>query len=77
MRPGSSLFLLVLGGILRFAVTDTVSGFDIHAVGMILMIAGAAGAILSMAWLSLSAERRRAFPSVAEVRVLRERDLRR
>ena len=43
-----SLILIAVGAILTWAVTTTVSGIDINVVGVILMIVGAAGLILSM-----------------------------
>ena len=43
-----SLILIAVGAILTWAVTTTVSGVDINVVGVILMIVGAAGLILSL-----------------------------
>ena len=43
-----SLILIAVGAILTWAVTATVSGVDINVVGVILMIVGAAGLILSL-----------------------------
>ena len=43
-----SLVLIAVGAILTWAVTATVSGIDINVVGVILMIVGAAGLVLSM-----------------------------
>lgn len=48
MGIGASIFLIVAGAILTFAVTTEVSGIDIATVGWILMIAGAAGFLLSL-----------------------------
>ena len=44
----AGLILIAVGAILTWAVTTTVSGVDINVVGVILMIVGAAGLILSM-----------------------------
>ena len=52
MRIGGSLFLIALGAILKFAVTDSVNGIDLGAVGVILMIVGAVGLVLSLFWLT-------------------------
>ena len=46
MGIGVSIFLMALGAILTFAVKGSVSGLDIPAVGVILMIVGALGLIL-------------------------------
>jgi hypothetical protein len=56
---GVSIFLLVVGAILTFAVDVTTSGFSINTVGIILMIAGALGLVLSLLfWSSFSPYRR-------------------
>jgi len=43
-----SLILVAVGAILTWAVTATVSGIDLTTVGVILMIVGAVGLVLSM-----------------------------
>ena len=48
MGIGVSLFLLAVGAILTFAVDASVSGLDIDVVGIILMIAGAIGLLLTL-----------------------------
>jgi predicted membrane channel-forming protein YqfA (hemolysin III family) len=59
MSLGASIFLLVVGAILTFAVDVTTSGFSIHTVGIILMVAGALGVVLSLLfWSSFSPYRR-------------------
>ena len=56
---GVSIFLLVVGAILTFAVEVSASGFNINTVGIILMIAGALGLVLSLLfWSSFSPYRR-------------------
>jgi hypothetical protein len=56
---GVSIFLLVLGAILTFAVDVTTSGFNLNTVGIILMVAGALGLVLSLLfWSSFSPYRR-------------------
>lgn len=56
MTIGVGIFLLALGAILAFAVTDRISGIDLTAVGYILMGAAALGMVLSVI---LSNSRRR------------------
>ena len=59
MGIGASIFLLAVGAILTFAVDWTVQGVDLDAVGIILMIAGALGLVLSLLfWSSFSPYRR-------------------
>ena len=48
MTLGTSLFLVAVGAILRYAVTTSVSGIDLQVVGLILIIVGVIGAILSV-----------------------------
>ena len=48
MRIGSSLFLIAVGAILYFAVTATLAGIDIQTVGLILMVIGVIGFVLTL-----------------------------
>ncbi|HEX7277025.1 MAG TPA: DUF6458 family protein [Acidimicrobiales bacterium] len=48
MGIGVSVFLFAVGAILTFAVSATVAGIDIATVGVILMIAGGLGLIMTM-----------------------------
>jgi hypothetical protein len=48
MGIGVSLLLIAVGAVLAFAVHVTTSGFNIHTVGIILLVVGAIGALLSM-----------------------------
>ena len=48
MGIGVSLILIAVGAVLVWAVEATVSGVDLVAVGWILVIVGAAGALLSL-----------------------------
>jgi sulfite exporter TauE/SafE len=63
MGFGTSLFLLAVGAILTFAVEVQVQGFNLDAVGIILMIVGAIGLIASVAfwnsWGGFGTRRRR------------------
>jgi hypothetical protein len=52
MGTGVSLFLIAVGAILTWAVTTTVQGVDIAAIGVILMIVGAIGLLLSLVFWS-------------------------
>ena len=68
MSIGASIFLLVIGAILTFAVNVTTEGFNINTVGIILMVAGVVGLLLSLLfWSNFSPYRRRstAFPESA------------
>jgi phosphate/sulfate permease len=52
MGIGTSLFLIAVGAILYFAVDATVSGLEIQTVGLILMIVGVLGLVISFFLLS-------------------------
>jgi hypothetical protein len=48
MGLGASLFLIAGGAILVWGVTGKVAGLDLDAIGVILMVIGIIGAVLSM-----------------------------
>jgi hypothetical protein len=48
MGIGTSLFLIAIGAILKFAVTASVSGIELATVGVILMVVGILGLIISL-----------------------------
>jgi Domain of unknown function (DUF6458) len=52
MGIGASLFLITLGLILWLAVNATVQGIDINLVGLILVIVGGIGLLLSLVFWS-------------------------
>jgi hypothetical protein len=59
MGIGTSLFLIALGAILRFAVHVTARGFNVHTVGIILIVVGVVGLLISLLWMTVSSGRRR------------------
>jgi hypothetical protein len=48
MNIGFSLFLVAVGAILAWAVSAEVAGIDIKVVGVILMVVGLVGGVLSL-----------------------------
>ena len=48
MGLGVSLFLIAVGAILAFAVDTAVAGVDIWTIGVILMVVGIIGLLLSL-----------------------------
>ena len=48
MGIGVSLILIAVGAILAFAVHVTSHGFNVHTVGIILLVVGIIGALLSI-----------------------------
>ncbi len=51
MGLGTSIFLIALGAIFTFAVTASVSGIELATLGVILMIVGAIGLVVSLVFL--------------------------
>ena len=73
MALGTSLFLIAVGAILRSAVSDSLEGFDIPTLGLILMIVGIVGLLISLFTMTLwDRDRRRGV--VEERRVVERRD---
>jgi hypothetical protein len=58
MPTGTSIFLIAVGAILRYAVTATVSGISLATVGLILMIVGIVGLLFSLLYMFTWAPRR-------------------
>ena len=48
MGLGVSIFLIAVGAILTWAVNASVSGLELQTIGVILMVVGALGLVLSM-----------------------------
>jgi hypothetical protein len=48
MGTAVSLLIIAAGAIMAWAVNTTASGFSIHTVGIILMVVGAVGLVLSI-----------------------------
>ena len=57
MPTGVSIFLIALGAILYFAVTKVVTGVNLGAAGVVLMIVGALGLIVSLVMMSTARAR--------------------
>ncbi|HEX2232075.1 MAG TPA: DUF6458 family protein [Thermoleophilaceae bacterium] len=72
MYIGTSIFLIALGAVLKYAVTGTVEGFDIQTAGVILMIVGVIGLIISLFFMTAWSDRRRRDGAVVEERRYRD-----
>jgi hypothetical protein len=68
MGIGTSLFLVAVGAILYFAVDADISGLEISTIGIILMVVGVIGLLISLFMVS-SARR-----APAERTVVRDRE---
>jgi Domain of unknown function (DUF6458) len=75
MTIAGAIFLIAVGAILKFATNIHVEGVSLDTVGLILMIAGAAGLILSFIQQAIWSDRARrgAVPPPAEAPVVEER----
>ncbi|HEU5004007.1 MAG TPA: hypothetical protein VFW71_14695 [Actinomycetota bacterium] len=53
MGLGTSIFLIAVGAILDFAISvNNTRGFNLHTIGVILMVVGIIGALLSLVFWS-------------------------
>jgi hypothetical protein len=57
MPLGTSIFLIALGAIVRYGVTFHVAGVSRPVIGLILIIAGVVGLVLSLIYLATSRSR--------------------
>ena len=57
MTIGGSIFLIAIGAILYFATSWQLANVDLNTVGLILMIAGAAGLVLGFVLRSMAYRR--------------------
>ena len=76
MTVGAGIFLIAVGAILRYAINDSLKDIDLETIGLILMIAGAAGIILGFIQMAMARRRAVAYeqPVVEERRpVVEER----
>ena len=60
MYIGTSIFLIAVGAILRYAVTADVEGINLDTAGLILIIVGVIGLLFSLLWATIWSDRRRA-----------------
>jgi hypothetical protein len=67
-----SIFLMAVGAILKFAVTATTGGVKIATVGVILMIVGVLGLVVSFIMYSMERNSVRTVGPVGQTTVVRE-----
>ncbi len=72
MGIGTSLLLIAVGAILKFAVTTSVSGISLATVGTILLVVGILGLIISLLFATAWGSRRET--AVVRDRAVVERD---
>ena len=69
MGIGTSIFLIALGAILRWGVADAIEGVNLSVIGLILLIVGVVGLVVSLLYANVWARGR-------DRTVVRERDYR-
>lgn len=74
MGLGTSIFLIALGAILKFAVKTTVSGISIATVGVILIVVGLIGLVISLIYVMQAGRRRDVVAAPVERERVVERD---
>jgi hypothetical protein len=74
MRIGTSLVLIAIGAILTFAISVDAKGFNINTIGVILMIVGGVGLLVSLVLFSTADRRSVGYVREREVPV-REREI--
>ena len=72
MALGTSLFLIAVGAILRYAVSDSIPGIDLPVIGLILIIVGVVGMVISLFTMTLWDRDRRRGGEVVEERRVRD-----
>ena len=53
MAIGTSLFLIAVGAILRYGISDSLEGVNLPTIGLILIIVGVLGLLISFFMMSM------------------------
>ena len=53
MGIGTSIFLIAVGAILRYAINDSPDAINLQTVGLILMIVGVVGLLISLLYMTM------------------------
>jgi hypothetical protein len=73
MGIGTGIFLIAVGAILRYGISDSVNGINLPVIGLILMIVGVIGLIVSLLYANMFSRRDRVVER--DRPVTRERDV--
>ena len=57
MQIGTSILLIAVGAVLKFAVSASVSGVSLATIGVILMVVGVIGLLISVLMMTMWADR--------------------
>jgi hypothetical protein len=58
MGIGTSILLIAVGAILRWGVSDRISGIDLSVIGLILLVVGIVGLLISLLYANVWARGR-------------------
>ena len=61
MGVGTSIVLIAVGAILKYAVTASVSGIRLDTVGTILLVIGILGLVISLLYMAIWSDRDRGY----------------
>jgi uncharacterized membrane protein YedE/YeeE len=53
MGIGTSIFLIAAGAILRYAINESPDAIDLQTVGLILMVVGVIGLLISLLYMTM------------------------
>ena len=73
MGIGTSIFLIAIGAIMKWGVSDAIEGVNLATIGLILMVVGVIGLLISLFYANLF-NRDRTAPGGAVVERERVRD---
>jgi hypothetical protein len=75
MGIGTSLFLIAIGAILRWGVADAIEGVNLTVIGLILMVVGVIGLLISLFYANLFTRDRGVVGADRERTVVRDREV--
>jgi hypothetical protein len=57
MGIGTSIFLIAVGAILRWGISDSIEGVNLPVIGLILIVVGIIGLAISLLWANVWSRR--------------------
>jgi len=72
MSIGASIALIAVGAILAFAIDTSIEGIEISTIGLILMVAGVIGLVISLIMLASGRSDTEGRPATRRRRVYRD-----
>jgi hypothetical protein len=72
---GTGILLIAVGAILRYGIEDSVSGINLPVIGLILMIVGVIGLLISLLYVNMWRRERVDHVVERDPRYPRERDV--